>query len=101
MLGLEGDVPLEQQSYAIEWTDLEIKGLIGLGTFGRVMQGAYFGTDVAIKELANLDKEENRRQAMQEFLILQYALRVFLSLKHLSQEFSYFYYFSRLVRFVC
>jgi hypothetical protein len=59
--------------WSIPFKDIQINfdELIGIGAFGNVFKGKYFGTDVAVKEMLNADVEAVQNLIVREIETLK------------------------------
>jgi hypothetical protein len=70
------DDEMPEDAYVINWSDFECVEPIGMAASprlgGREFKAAWFGTEVAIKEVSGIKQEDVRLAALQEFEILRY-----------------------------
>ncbi len=72
------DEEMPEDAYEISWGDFECIEPMGAGLSprlgGREFKAAWFGTEVAIKEVSGLEglEEDSRSTAFEEFLTLKY-----------------------------
>jgi hypothetical protein len=70
------DDEMPEDAYVINWSDFECVEPIGMAASprlgGREFKAAWFGTEVAIKEVSGIKQEDVRLAALQDFEILRY-----------------------------
>jgi len=62
---------LDPHIFNIDFNDLENVSQIGGGNFGQVYRGSYFGTDVAIKQLLDVDDKDMHKYIEREMATLR------------------------------
>lgn len=62
---------LDPQIFNIDYKDLENVQAIGGGNFGQVSRGVYFGTEVAIKQLLDVDDKDMHKYIEREMTTLK------------------------------
>ena len=59
--------------FNIDFNDIEDLRKIGGGNFGAVWHGTYFGTNVAVKQLLDVDDEDMHKYITREMLTLRFG----------------------------
>lgn len=67
------------EGWDINFNDLENLQDLSSGNFGKVYRGTYFGTEVAVKKLLDIDDEFMHKYIEREMAILKYLCFPFIS----------------------
>lgn len=67
----KGDSGLVEEALDIDFNDLDIHEEIGSGSFGQVLKASYFGTEVAVKKLFNVDDKMMQKYIQRELATLK------------------------------
>lgn len=63
---------LVEEDWDIDFNDLEFESaIIGVGSFGKVLKGSYFGTPVALKKMYNTEDKFIRKYITRELNTLK------------------------------
>jgi serine/threonine protein kinase len=76
--------PGGSDGWDINFNDLENLQDLSSGNFGKVYRGTYFGTEVAVKKLLDIEDEFMHKYIEREMAILKYVLRLTTALLQLA-----------------
>lgn len=70
---------LDPNFFNIDFNDLEDMVEFGGGNFGEIFKGNFFGTEVAVKRLLDVDDEDMHKYIEREMMTLRFASRIAMS----------------------